>query len=95
MGRNILLVFGKQTVARWSCPHAAVSSQGVVAWLAAELEVPLAELRLPPTQPENFVLLQDQVLRALVGWNSPYRLNSPRSSSRGVSLREHKHLEPD
>jgi len=24
----------------WSCPHAAVSSQGVVAWLAADLKVP-------------------------------------------------------
>lgn len=24
----------------WSCPHAAVSSQGVVAWLAADLQVP-------------------------------------------------------
>jgi len=28
-----------QSAAWWSCPHAAVSSQGVVAWLAAEVQV--------------------------------------------------------
>lgn len=53
----------------WSCPHAAVSSQGVVAWLEAELLVDAAAVRLGPAVwlagDKSGSILVDRMLRPL------------------------------